>query len=156
VTYRRPSLRTLVFAAVIASAASLLLAFSRPIDMIVDGQPVVSDVPPVTTTTDVYVPLRTLGDALGATVRIDGSNMELDRGAQSLRVKVGSTLASIDGQSFTLRRAPFRVRGRVMISLRPIARAFGVHASFDARTAQIQIMTAGVGEAIPGAPPQAQ
>ncbi|HUA08767.1 MAG TPA: copper amine oxidase N-terminal domain-containing protein [Candidatus Acidoferrales bacterium] len=156
-TYRRPSARMLVLTAALAVTSSTLLAFSRPVDMIVDGQHVDSDVPPVTTAGDqVFVPLRSFADALGAQTSLDGTNVYVVRQGQTLHVRVGDVRAAIDGVPFTLKTAPFRVRGRVMIGLVAIARVFGVRASYDARLARIAVMTPGLGEATPAQPAQAQ
>jgi len=156
-TYRAPSFRSLVLAGAVATMASTLFAFSRPVDMVVDGQHVDSDVPPVSTPGDhVYVPIRSLADALGAQTIVDGTNIYVVRGTQSLRLRIGDPKASVNGMPLTLAHAPFRVRGRVMVGLRAIARAFDVHASYDARTARVEVMTPGIGEVAPAAPAQAQ
>jgi len=156
-TYRRPSMRTLILAATGALLASALLAFSRPVDMIVDGQHVESDVPPVAASGNrVFVPVRSFADALGAQTSVEGANVYVVRGNQSLRLRANDVHASINGMPFTLKTAPFRVRGRVMVGLRAITRVFGVHASYDARTARIQVMTPGIGEAAPAQPAQAE
>jgi hypothetical protein len=156
-TYRRPSARSIAFAAALAAIASLVLALSRPIDMIVDGQPVESDVPPVSTTGNrVYVPVRSLADALGAQTIVDGTSIYIVRGSQSLRLRVGDVHATMNGMPFTLKTAPFRVRGRVMVGLRAMARAFEVQASYDARAARVEVMTPGIGEAASATAPQAQ
>jgi hypothetical protein len=156
-TYRRPAAQTLVLTAVVATMASALLAFSKPAEMVVDGQRVVSDVPPITTPTEkVFVPLRSLADALGAETMVDGSTIDVVRGNQSLHLKIGDVHATINGMPFTLKSAPFRVRGRVMISLRPIASAFGVSATYDARTARVEIVTPGLGATNSLQTPQAQ
>jgi hypothetical protein len=155
-TYRRPSFRSLVLAAAIATIGSAVLAFSRPVDIVVDGQRVESDVPPVSTAGNhVYVPIRSLADALGAQTSVDGQNIYVVRGTQSLRLRVGDAKASVNGMPLTLEHAPFRVRGRVMVGLRAIARAFDVHAAYDARTARVDVMTPGIGEAAPAVPAQA-
>ena len=155
-TYRRPSFRSLVLAAAIATIGSAVLAFSRPVDIVVDGQRVESDVPPVSTADNhVYVPIRSLADALGAQTSVDGQNIYVVRGTQSLRLRVGDAKASVNGMPLTLEHAPFRVRGRVMVGLRAIARAFDVHAAYDARTARVDVMTPGIGEAAPAVPAQA-
>jgi hypothetical protein len=156
-TYRRPSLRLLVLTTVIAMTASTFVAFSRPIDMVVDGEFVASDVPPVATPGNhIYVPVRTMADALGAQTNVEGRNIDVTRNGQTLRLRVGDTHATVNGMPLTLEHAPFRVRGRVMIGLRALARAFSVHASYDARTARIAVMTPGIGEASPAQPAQAQ
>lgn len=120
--------------------------------MMVDGQRVESDVPPVTTTSDkVFVPLRSLADALGAQTDLDAQtgHIVVVRGNQSLRVRIGDKHATLNGMPLTLAHPPFRVRGRVMISLKTVAAAFGVRVSYDPRTQRIDVLTPGIGEAAP-------
>jgi hypothetical protein len=156
-TYNWPRPQTLVLTALCAAACSGILMLSRPVDMLVDGQVVQSDVPPVTTAArNIYVPLRSIADALGAETIVQGDSVFVVRGAQSLRVQLGSTKATINSMPFTLKHAPFRVRGRVMIGLKPITDAFAVHATYDERTARVEILSGGVGDAVPAATPATQ
>jgi len=156
-TYRPPTLQTLVLTAVFAASASAIMALSRPIEMRVDGQRVVSDVPPVTTAADrIYVPLRSVADALGAQTVIDGDRIEVIRGTQTLRVRLGDPHATLNGAPMTLKHAPFRVRGRVMLGLKAVTQAFGVRAIYDPRTARIDVVTSGVGAATTTQPPPTQ
>ncbi|HVA34323.1 MAG TPA: copper amine oxidase N-terminal domain-containing protein [Candidatus Baltobacteraceae bacterium] len=148
-TYRAPSWRTLLATTAVAAAAASFVAFSRPIVMSVDGQRIQTDVPPVSAAADkVFVPLRSIADALGAQTSVDekSGSVEVVRGSQSLRVRVGNVHAKLDGVAFTLKHAPFRVRGRVMIGLKVVAEAFGVQARYDPRTASIEILTPGIGQ----------
>jgi hypothetical protein len=134
----------------IALVASVTLAFSRPIEMLVDGERVDTDVPPVTTASEkVFVPLRSVADALGAQTEVEGkgSVVNVVLGQQSLRLHVGDNHATLNGMRFTLKHAPFRVRGRVMISLDAVARALHVHARYDPRNARIEVITPGIGMA---------
>jgi hypothetical protein len=143
-TYRKPAWQTIVLTAVAATMASGLLAFSRPVEMRVDGQTLASDVSPVTTAPDkVYVPLRPLAEALGATTSENNETGEVavSRGDRSLRVKVGDVHASYNGMPLTLKHAPFRVKGRVMIGMKAFARAFGVRVSYDKRTSRVDVQT---------------
>jgi Copper amine oxidase N-terminal domain len=143
-------MRRLTLVAVAALFASVLLAFSRPIAMFVDGERVDSDVPPITTASErAYVPLRSMADALGAETEVDSKSgvIHVVLGTQSLRVRVGDTHATLNGISFTLKHAPFRVRARVMISLDAVARALHVHAKYDPRNARIEVVTPGIGQA---------
>jgi hypothetical protein len=152
VKYRALSWQSVTLTAVAALSASALLAFSRPTIMMVDGERVESDVPPVTTDSDrAFVPVRTIADALGAETVIDPRTGEIDviRGNQSLRLKIGNLHATLNGMPMTLRHAPFRVRGRVMVSLNLVAQAFNVRASYDPRTARIDILSPGIGQAPP-------
>jgi Copper amine oxidase N-terminal domain len=150
--YRALSWQSVTLTAVAALSASALLAFSRPTVMMVDGERVESDVPPITTSSDrAFVPVRTIADALGAETVIDPKTGEIDviRGNQSLRLKLGNLHATLNGMPMTLRHAPFRVRGRVMVSLNVVAQAFNVRASYDPRTARIDILSPGIGQAPP-------
>jgi hypothetical protein len=149
VKYQAPSLKTLAAVTVAAFVASVLLVFGRPVEMLVDGERIESDVPPVTTAADkVFVPLRTIADALGAETMVAGKDwVAVVRGRQSLRVKVGDAAATIDGLPVTLKHAPFRVRGRVMVELKAVADAFNVRASYDPRSGRVDVLTAGIGQA---------
>jgi len=141
-------MRRVIVVGAIALFASVLLAFSRPIEMLVDGERVDTDVAPVTTASEkVFVPLRSVADALGAQTEIDSKSGAVDvvLGPQSLRLRVGDNRATMNGMPFTLKHAPFRVRGRVMVSLDAVARALHVHARYDPRNARINVITPGIG-----------
>lgn len=143
-TYRKPAWQTIVLTVAVATMASALLAFSRPVEMRVDGQPLQSDVSPVTTAADkVYVPLRPLAEALGAvtTENKETGEVTVSRGDKSLRVKVGDVHATFNGMPMTLKHAPFRVQGRVMIGMKAFGRAFGVRVSYDKRTSRVDVRT---------------
>lgn len=134
----------------VALLASALLAFSRPVELVVDGERVETEVPPVTTASDrVFVPLRSVADALGAEVTSDDKTgrIEVIRGSQTLRVRIGDNHATLNGIRFTLGHPPFRVRGRVMIALHVFTDAFDVRATYDPRTARIDVLTPGIGRA---------
>jgi hypothetical protein len=148
-TYRLPSWRTIWVTVIAATIVSVLLALARPAVMMVDGQRVESDVPPVTTTSDkVFVPLRSIADALGAETQIDDAGrIDVIRGNESLRLHVGDVHATLNGMPLTMKHAPFRVRGRVMVSLKTVSTAFGVRAAYDRRTERIDVFTPGVGQA---------
>ncbi|MFN2448668.1 MAG: copper amine oxidase N-terminal domain-containing protein [Candidatus Baltobacteraceae bacterium] len=145
--YQPPSKRTLLTTAGIAIVAALTFALAKPVEMRVDGQPLISDVPPVTSVKGaVFVPLRPVGDALGADTAYDRKSGEIvvTRGDQILRLRVGSIHAKLNGMPMTLKQPPFRVRGRVMLGLRAMQRAFGVRVKFDKMTARVEVDTPGL------------
>jgi len=140
----------LVLIAVCALFAASLLAFSRPIVMLVDGERVDTDVGPVTTANaKAFVPLRSIADALGAETEVDGKTgrISVTLGSQTLTLRVGDTHATVNGMPLTLGHAPFRVRGRVLISLDAVARALNVRAKYHPREARIDVITPGIGQA---------
>lgn len=145
--YQAPSKKTLAATAVLALAASLTFAFSKPIEVRVDGQPLISDVPPISSPKEgVFVPLRPVSDALGAQTHYvhKSGDVVVTRGDQTLRLKVGSKRAKLNGMPMTLGHEPFRVRGRVMLSLHAVQRAFGVRVKFDKLTARVDVDTPGI------------
>jgi hypothetical protein len=147
--YRKPSKTTIAATIALAVLASLTFTFSKPVEMRVDGQPVISDVPPVSTSRGVFVPLRPVGDALGAETRYEhkSGDVVITRGDQTLHLKVGSTHAKVNGMPVTLKPAPFRVRGRVMVSLHAVQQVFGLRVKFNKMTARVDLNTPGVSEA---------
>jgi iron complex transport system substrate-binding protein len=150
VNYRAPSLRTLFAIAAAALLVSALMTFSRPVEMLVDGEHIESDVSPVTADVGrVFVPLRAVADAVGAQTFLDPKDGRIlvVRGGQSLRLTAGDVHAKINGVPLTFERAPFRVRGRVMIELAPVAGALGVRVRYDPRAARFDVLTSGIGQA---------
>ena len=145
--YQPPSKRTLLATAALALVASLSFTLSKPVEMRVDGQPLISDVPPVTSIKGaVYVPLRPVVDALGADTKYErkSGDVFVTRGDQVLHLKIGSTHARLNGMPMTLKQPPFRVRGRVMVGLHTVQRAFGVRVRFDKMTARVDVDTPGL------------
>lgn len=143
--YRAPAWQTVALTAIVALAVSALLTFSRPAEVFVDGQKVETEVPPVTVSADkVFVPLRSIADALGARTELDEptGRIYVIRANQSLRMKLGDRAATLNGMPMTLGHEPFRVRGHVMIGLSSIARVFSVRATYDPRSGRINVVTA--------------
>ena len=152
VSLQLPSAKLLIATTAVAVVTSLSLAFSQPTTLRVDGHRVVSDVPPVTVAREAYLPIRAVAEGLGAEARYDAPTGTIDfvHGADHLRVRIGDTHATLNGQPMTLKHAPFMVRRRAMISTAVIARALGSSVRYDNRTARIDVTTPGVVEA--GAP----
>ena len=147
--YRRPALQTLVLTGVAALVASAMLALAHPAQLRIDGQQVESDVPPITTASQqVFVPLRAVANALGAQILAHGDRVYVIRGKQSLRLQIGSVHATLNGMPLTLKRAPFRVRGRVMMGIKALAVALNVHVDYNPRTSRVDVLTPGIGQAI--------
>lgn len=137
------SLRTLLTTGAIALAASGTLAFSRPATIAIDGQRVGSDVPPVTTAHQAYLPLRAVTTGLGAQLAYNKASRTITvvRGADRLKLRVGSQIATLNGHRIHLSHAPFTVRGRTMVAMRTIERALGPKVHYNARKSTIDVYT---------------
>lgn len=144
-----PSRRLVATTAIVATIAAGSMALSRSASLTVDGQRIPSDVPPVTQAHDAFVPLRAVAEGLGADTKYDPKTgtVELIRGNDVLRMRLGDNHATLNGSSMTLRQAPFAVQGRTMVALAVIARAFGSKVRYDRTRANIDVLTPGVVEA---------
>jgi len=132
-----------------ALVASLMFALSQPAVLNVDGQRIISDVPPVTQMKEAFVPVRAVAEGLGAQTSYDAKTgiVELVRGSDVFRIQIGSRIARLNGSKMTISSAPFTVRGRTMIGVRALARAFGTAYHYDVSRATIDVTTPGVIEA---------
>ncbi|MBV8073961.1 MAG: copper amine oxidase N-terminal domain-containing protein [Candidatus Eremiobacteraeota bacterium] len=154
-TPRPLSIRSLVATAAVALAASTALAFSRPATLVIDGQRVESDVPPVTQNHEAYVPLRAVTTGIGAEMTYDKATRTIDvtRGADRLKLRLGERTALLNGRTVSLKHAPFAVRGRTMVAARTIERALGPKVRYDQRKATIDVFTTDTSVAADGGDP---
>jgi N-acetylmuramoyl-L-alanine amidase len=142
-----PSRRLIALTAFVATIASLSSALEQPAALSVDGQQIISDVPPVTTAAGkAYVPIRAVAEGLGGSAAYDAKsgNVIVIRGHDVLRMKVGSVNAKLNGNKMTLKKPPFVVRGRAMVALGVVKRAFGSVVAYDGRASTIDVTTPGV------------
>jgi len=144
-----PKRRVVVSTAILATIAAGVMAISRPTSLTVDGHRIASDVPPVTQARDAFVPLRAVAEGIGADMDYDPKTqtVQLSRGRDVLRMRLGETQATLNGRTLTLAHAPFEVRGRTMVGLGIIARAFGSQVRYDRSAANIDVVTPGSAEA---------
>ena len=152
---RVPSVRSVVLTAALAASAAAISALSHPAALRIDGQRLVSDVPPVTTVKGAYVPLRFVARSFGADTNYDTKTgtVELLRGNDTLRLHVGERNATFNGRKVVLKAAPFSVRGRTMVALSTVASAFRTKVHYEPARANIDVMTTGNDEPGAGAEP---
>ena len=143
-----PKAKTVAATVAVAAFSAAVTSLSHPAALRVDGMTTVSDVPPVTTAKGAYVPLRVVADSLGADTNYDPKTgrIELVRANDTLRLRVGDRNATLNGNRMTLKAAPFAVRGRTMVPLAVIGRAFNTHVHYDTGHAQIDVMTSGTND----------
>lgn len=139
---RRPTaLRTYVLTGILALLAACALSLSREPSMRIDGQHMISDVPPVTTMRGTFLPLRAIALGIGAVTSYDAKTgaIEILRGRDTVALHVGERRGMLNGMAFTMRRAPFVVRGRVMVPGGLFERALGSNIHYDSGHDVIEI-----------------
>jgi len=109
--------------------------------VLVDGQPVPFDVPPVVAVGRVLVPLRGVFTRLGAIVTWDPGTQTVlaARGDTSIMLRIGDTQAHINGQPTLMDVPALLVDGRTMVPLRFISQALGSQVSWDAASTTVHI-----------------
>ena len=110
----------------------------QPIQLIVDGKVITSDVPPQIINGRTMVPARFLAEALGATVSWDASQNDVIVTSQSAATKgVGIVSTSqqihliVDGRIITSDVPPQIINGRTMVPARYLAEALGAIVTWD-------------------------
>jgi hypothetical protein len=142
--------RDLVVATVcVALLASLVYIASEPDVLRVNGEAVALDVPPVTARQEAFIPVRVIADRLGADTNYckKSGTIEITRGDDTLRLRLNDRRATFNGNAMTLAHAPFVVRGRTMIPVSALSRAFGSHVAYDAKRHEISVTSEGTVEA---------
>jgi hypothetical protein len=102
------------------------------------------DAPPIIVNGVTFVPLRFIGEALGAQVTWSPALQVvfLVRGSSQVQLTVGSKLAIIDGRITQLLEAPRIQNGRTMVPLRFISEAFGADVTWDQATKAVTVSLA--------------
>ncbi|HEV7179145.1 MAG TPA: copper amine oxidase N-terminal domain-containing protein, partial [Candidatus Baltobacteraceae bacterium] len=90
-----------------ANLAALAPAFAASVSVIVNGQQVSFDQPPIERTGRVFVPLRGVFERLGASVVYGNGVINATGNGRNISLRIGSTQATVNGQSQNLDVAPF-------------------------------------------------
>src|SRR5579872_110 len=133
-------------------AASLVLtvlcSFAQPVGaqnvtILVNGQQVQFDQPPIERSGRVFVPLRGVFEKLGASVVYDNGVINATRGSTTVQLHIGSTNAMVNGSSQQLDVAPFEIGARTFVPLRFVSQALGASVDYNDNTQTVSITSSG-------------
>src|SRR5579864_7305337 len=133
-------------ASIVAIASASLApspAHAQDITVVVNGQQVQFDQPPIERSGRVFVPLRGVFERLGATVVYDNGVINATGNGRSVQLHIGSTTAVVNGQSQILDVAPFLVGARTLVPLRFISQALGASVNYDYNSNTVEISSTG-------------
>jgi peptide/nickel transport system substrate-binding protein len=99
------------------------------------------DVQPTVVNGRTMVPFRAIFEKMGATVGYDAATQTITatRGGTNVSLRIGSTAATVNGQSRTLDVAPMIVGGRTLVPLRFVGEAFGARVDYDGTDNHVNI-----------------
>ncbi len=113
------------------------------VTVIVNGQAMSFDQPPIVQAGRVFVPLRGIFERLGASVVYANGQINATGRGRSISLTIGSTQATVDGQPETLDVAPFVVGSRTLVPLRFIAQSLGATVNWNDATSTVTINAGG-------------
>ena len=135
----------------VATSISLcaVLAVAQPaiaqsvVAVVVNGQQMQFDQPPVERAGRVFVPLRGVFERLGATVVYDNGTINATGNGRNVSLRIGSNQATVNGRMQTLDDAPFIVGSSTLVPLRFIAQALGASVDWNNNTSTVTIAGGG-------------
>lgn len=142
----------------VALAASFMLSGPAPVaaqavSVTVNGQAMYLNPGPIEKTGRVFVPLRGIFEKLGAAVVYSQGTINATKGSTTVSLTIGSTQATVNGQTQTLDVAPFIVGATTYVPLRFVAQSLGAQVGYDNSTRVVAIVGAG-GQGPPPGPPR--
>jgi hypothetical protein len=133
----------LAAAITIGAVAAPLASVAQSVTVVVDGQVMSFDQPPVVQTGRVFVPLRSIFERLGASVVYANGQINATGRGRTVSLTIGSTQATVDGQPATLDVAPFVIGARTLVPLRFIAQSLGASVNWNDATSTVTINSGG-------------
>lgn len=111
------------------------------IDLLVDGGKLRLDVPPEVKNQRTMVPVRAVGEAIGADVKWiqDKQQVVMTRAGSTVTMTLDSTTADVDGKTVEMDVAPYAVDGRTLLPARYVAEFFGQKVGWDGEQYQVLI-----------------
>lgn len=115
--------------------------YQPDITIIMDGQVLPAEAPPIIQNGRTLVPLRAVAEALQLEVNWNAQTQEigLDGNGTTILMQIGSNQASKNGSSLSLAVPPVIFSGRTMVPVRFISEALGCHVGWDEGARRVSI-----------------
>ena len=110
-------------------------AVAQTVTVKLNGRPLTLNPAPIVREGRVFVPLRGVFEQMGASVVYSAGTINATKQNTTVQLRVGSTQATVNGQTQTLDVAPFIIGASTYVPLRFIAQAFGAQVGWDSRRA---------------------
>ncbi|MBI2266593.1 MAG: copper amine oxidase N-terminal domain-containing protein [Armatimonadetes bacterium] len=145
--------RRIIFFSILALSLALFssnaIAQGGSVHVVVNGELLTFDQPPLISGGSVMVPLRGVFEKLGADVHWEPFYrvVRASRGDTQIELRLGSPTATINGEVKMLATPAMSIRGRTMVPLRFVSEALGADVKWywATRTVEITGATAGLG-----------
>jgi hypothetical protein len=138
-----------VLSAALAGGFVTAPAQAQTVSVVVNGGTVTFDQPPIERAGRVFVPLRGVFERLGASVVYANGDINAQGNNRSVHLHIGSTQATVNGQSVYMDVAPFLVGARTLVPLRFVAQALGASVNWNASNNTVYIQGGGASTYVP-------
>lgn len=115
-------------------------ALAQPITVEVDGR-ALADARPIRSGQRVLVPMRSLFEAMGATLDVQGKRIVAKRGPDRVEVVLGSDRARVNDRQVRLDEPARVLDGRTLVPLRFVAEALGARVRYDGLASRVSVET---------------
>ena len=136
-------LAALTLSAALLGGFGLVAAQAQSVNVVVNGNTITFDQPPIERAGRVFVPLRGVFERLGATVVYANGDINAQGNGRSVHLHIGSTAATVNGQSVFMDVAPFLVGARTLVPLRFVAQALGANVNWNESNHTVYIQGSG-------------
>lgn len=131
------------------TSATILLCISQAVTTLassisldINGEPISTDVSPQIIDGRTMVPVRSIFEAVGATVVWDAETKTIvgTKGNTTVIMTINSTTETINGEEYGMDTSPLIVDGRTLAPAKYVAEAFGYTVNWDADTKTVSII----------------
>ena len=144
-TTQRIAVTAASLVAALLSSSILAHAQNADVTVIVNGQTMSFDQPPVEQAGRVFVPLRSIFQQLGASVVYQNGTINATDGPRTVSLQIGSSQATVNGQPEALSAPAFVAGSRTLVPLRFVATALGASVNWNNATSTVSIASNGSG-----------
>ena len=117
----------------------LAASAQNAVTVVVNGQTMNFDQPPIEQAGRVYVPLRGIFEQLGASVVYQNGTINATSRGRDITLHIGSNQATVSGQTVTLDSPPFVQGSRTLVPLRFVAQSLGASVDWNNNTDTVTI-----------------
>jgi hypothetical protein len=117
----------------------------RTISIAINGEPLGTDTPPQSVNGRILVPLRDVFEALGIAIARSGTTITAKLPTGTVSFSVLSRTAMVNGSPVPLDAPVTDIDGTLYVPLKLLVAAFGARASYDQRSARVEIVSSYIG-----------
>lgn len=110
-----------------------------PIEVIMNGKVIQVPQTPYLENGSLFIPLRSISEALGATVQFNKGQIVVTKENKKVSLQVHSKKATINGKTTTLSSAPRIINGSTMVPARVVSEGLGAQVHWNGQKRQVEI-----------------